>query len=99
MIENEDYKDTVHSVISKYMLPFDVFEKGIERDLKLFFSQAERELAAKVAEGETEIKSKEKLLLIMREKPEIYRDAITLFEIRLRQYEWMLESETEMKYV
>ena len=99
LIENEDYKDTVHSVISKYMLPFDVFEKGIERDLKLFFSQAERELAAKAAEGETEIKSKEKLLQIMREKPEIYRDAITLFEIRLRQYEWMLESEKEMKYV
>ena len=99
LIENEDYKDTTHSVISKYMLPFDVFEKGIERDLKLFFSQAERELAAKVAEGETEIKSKENLLRIMREKPEIYRDAITLFEIRLRQYEWMVQSEKEMKYV
>ncbi|MGN1400794.1 MAG: dynamin family protein [Bacillus sp. (in: firmicutes)] len=98
LIENEDYSATTQSVLSKYMLPFDVFEKAINRDMKLFFLQPIKHLKQLIGEAEGNIKAKENLLRIMKEKPEIFQDAITLFEIRLRQYEWVTDTEKEKKY-
>lgn len=98
-IENEDYGETTQSVLSKFMVQFEVFEKAIDRDLRLFFAHSINELKARVGEAQVEIKSKEELLNLMRDKPEIYQDALTLFEIRLRQYEWMIHSTKEVKYV
>ncbi len=98
-IENEDYTETVQTVLSKYMLPFDVFEKALDRDVRLFFNQPIDELNRKKTEAEAEIKSKEDLLRIMREKPEIYQNAVTLFELRLRQYEWMIMAAKQLNHV
>lgn len=88
-VENENYLETTSSVISKFMLSFEMFEKVIERDLNLFFTAPIKELKASVEEAHEEIKLKEDLLNVMKENPEFYHDALTLFEIRLRQYEWM----------
>ncbi|WP_019242101.1 MULTISPECIES: dynamin family protein [Bacillus] len=89
-IENENYAETTNSVISKFMLSFEMFEKAIERDIHLFFSTAIKEMEDRVKEAHVEINTNEELLNEMRETPEIYKNALTLFEIRLRQYEWMI---------
>ncbi|MGM9927663.1 MAG: GTP-binding protein [Bacillus sp. (in: firmicutes)] len=88
-IENEDYTETTNSVIKKIFGQYELFEQGIERDLALFFKQPIKDLKDKVQEAHENIKEKEELLDIMKTQPELYYDAVTLFKIRQRQYEWM----------
>lgn len=88
-IENEEYTETAISVINKFFMQYEIFEKAIERDLTLFFKQPILDIQALIKEAEEEIESKEALLAQMKNKPEIYYDAITLFKIRHRQFEWM----------
>ncbi|WP_042346233.1 GTP-binding protein [Bacillus massiliigorillae] len=88
-VENEDYAETTTAVVSKFILQFDIFEKAIERDLELFFNQPFDELEQAVKESHADIELKEEALRVMKENPEIFDDAMTLFKIRLCQYEWM----------
>ena len=88
-VENEEYTETATSVINKFFMQYEIFEKAIERDLKLFFKQPILDIQALIQEAEVEIESKEELLAEMKNKPEIYYDAVTLFKIRHRQFEWM----------
>ena len=88
-IENEEYTETATSVINKFFMQYEIFEKAIERDLTLFFKQPTLDIQALIKEAEEEIKSKEELLAEMKNKPELYYDAITLFKVRHRQFEWM----------
>ena len=88
-IDNENYEETTNSVISKFFMQFELFEKALERDMALFFKQPIQDLKTNVQIAHTEIENKEELLMEMKTKPEIYFDAITLFKIRLRQQEIM----------
>lgn len=88
-IENEEYTETASSVINKFFMQYEIFEKAIERDLTLFFKQPILDIQALIKEAEEEIESKEALLTEMKNNPEVYYDAITLFKIRHRQFEWM----------
>lgn len=91
-VENEEYLDTTNSVIAKLFIQYDLFEQAVERDVALFFKQALKELKEKVQDAHEEIKDKEELLNIMKTQPELYYDAVTLFKIRQRQYECMVEA-------
>ena len=88
-IENEAYEETASSVINKYFMQYEIFEKAIERDLTLFFKQPILDIQAHIKQAKEEIESKQVLLAEMKNKPEIYYDAITLFKVRHRQFEWM----------
>ncbi|WP_050615621.1 dynamin family protein [Bacillus testis] len=98
-IENESYTETTNNIVSKFMLPFEVFEKAIERDLHLFFKPPVDILNGRVEEAHAQIREKEELLALMKENPEVYHDAIRLFEVRLRQYEWMMSAVKEISYI
>ncbi|MGM9925947.1 MAG: dynamin family protein [Bacillus sp. (in: firmicutes)] len=88
-VENEEYAETTTAVVSKFLLQFDIFEKAIERDLGLFFNQPFIELKRRTEESKETIVAMEENLRIMRENPEIFNDVMTLFKVRLTQYEWM----------
>ncbi|MGN1386863.1 MAG: GTP-binding protein [Bacillus sp. (in: firmicutes)] len=88
-IENEEYTETANSVINKFFTQYEIFENGINRDLAFFFKQPVQDLQACIQTAEEEIEAKQALLAEMKENPETYYDAITLFKIRHRQFKWM----------
>jgi hypothetical protein len=88
-VENENYEEVSNEIITKFLLQFDLFEKSLERDVKLFFKNP-FELLNKTFDETGQMKGKnEAALTKMKENPEMFRDPLTVFEIRLRQYEWM----------
>jgi tetratricopeptide (TPR) repeat protein/GTPase SAR1 family protein len=88
-VENEDYLDVTESIMNKLLLQFELFEKSLERDISIFFRNPFDVLNQTVEEMKKEIHEKEEELEKMRSNPEAYRDPLTLFDIKLRQYEWM----------
>ncbi|KKK36524.1 GTP-binding protein [Mesobacillus campisalis] len=88
-VENEDYSESARSIAKRFFKQFEMFEKSIERDIGLFFRQPLHVLEEAVKESGHEIETSQKALEKMRVKPEVYRDPLNLFEVRLRQYEWM----------
>lgn len=89
LVENEDYTDVVAAITSKFLLPFEMFEKALERDVKMFFLHSHEELKDIVVETEQKINENQETLNKMRANPEIFQDPLTLFELRLRQHEWL----------
>lgn len=88
-IETEDYYDIGVTIANKFLQQFEIFEKSIERDVNLFFKHPFIELEKAVEEAENEIQYGKTELEKLRLNPELYRDPLTLFEVKLRQYEWM----------
>ncbi|WP_110113593.1 GTPase domain-containing protein [Bacillus sp. CGMCC 1.16541] len=88
-IESETYEDVTASIINKFFLQFDLFEKSLEIDINVFFKEPFVKLQDLVAETETEIAQHQEQLDEMRANPEAYYDPLTLFELRARQYELM----------
>ena len=98
-IENEEYLDVTNSIINKFLLQFELFEKTLERDISMFFRNSFDELEKNMEEIQREMEANEKLLNDMKANPEMYRDPLTLFELRLRQYEWILHVDKEKQSV
>ncbi|QGH33296.1 GTP-binding protein [Gracilibacillus salitolerans] len=96
-IEGKDYSKTVETIIDEFMQQFELFEKSLERDIKIFFTDPYDVLDELLAETYDEIEENKDVLSDMQKKPELYRNPITLFEIKLRQYEWMF-AESERIY-
>ncbi|MCM3726208.1 dynamin family protein [Neobacillus cucumis] len=88
-VENEDYAETIDEVSKQFFQPFELFEKSIERDVTLFIKSPLRNLTAAVEEAKLGIESNQDLLNKMNTNPEMFRDPLTLFGVRLRQFEWM----------
>jgi GTP-binding protein EngB required for normal cell division len=88
-VQNESYSETTVEVINQFFQPFELFEKSLERDISLFFRQPLGELNKAVEEARAEITTKKEILKMMNTNPEMFRDPLTLFEVRLRQFEWM----------
>lgn len=88
-IEGKDYSKTVEIIIDEFMQQFELFEKSLERDINIFFTDPDKVLNAILAETYDEIEENKGVLSDMRKRPELHRNPITLFEIKLRQYEWM----------
>ncbi|KAB2331126.1 GTP-binding protein [Cytobacillus depressus] len=88
-IENEDYREVAAVVTDQFFQPFELFEKSIDRDVSMFFSPSFHALTDAVNEAVQQIQMSKESLREMRENPELYRDPITLFQIKLLQLEWM----------
>lgn len=88
-IENEDYSVAAASIVEQVIQPFDLFEKSLDRDIKMFFKNPLVILNQTVSDTEKEIEDSKEALHDMSTNPETYRDPLTLFQLKLRQYEWM----------
>ncbi|OIK16286.1 GTP-binding protein [Bacillus sp. MUM 116] len=88
-IENEDYSETVALVNERFFQQSELFEKALERDISLFFRGPASVVMRAIEEAHTEIETNQDLLGKMNTNPELFRDPLTLFEVRLRQFEWM----------
>ncbi len=88
-VEGKDYSKTTEILIDEFMQQFKIFGKSLERDIKIFFTDPYDELDAVLAETYDEIEENKDILSDMQQKPEVYRNPFTLFELKLRQYEWM----------
>ncbi|MUK90357.1 hypothetical protein GMD78_18445 [Ornithinibacillus sp. L9] len=86
-IENEDYSQITQELISPFIQQLELFEGSIEWDVSKFFSNSLEVLNMVSEEVQGDIEKHKDSLDTMRERPEIYRDPLTLFELKLRQYE------------
>ncbi|MGE7623236.1 dynamin family protein [Viridibacillus sp. NPDC096237] len=89
-LENEDYTDVTASILNKFFLQFELFENAQERDINMFFRNPFGALEQAVENTHIAIQEKQDTLHKMKSNPEIYHDSITLFELRLRQCEVIL---------
>ncbi|WHX41632.1 dynamin family protein [Mesobacillus sp. AQ2] len=88
-LETEDYYEIGVTIAKKFLQQFEIFEKSIERDVNLFFKQPFIVLEESVEEAKNEIEHGKNELEKLRVNPELYRDPLTLYEVKLRQSEWM----------
>lgn len=88
-VENKDYTGTVEVIADNFIYQFELFEKYLERDISMFFKNPIGIVNQTLTETTTEIEEIKDSLSNMQENPEIYSDPLTLFTVRLRQYEWM----------
>ncbi|QCJ41407.1 GTP-binding protein [Bacillus sp. S3] len=88
-VENEDYSEAIAAVSKQFFQPFELFEKSLERDITLFFRDPLTVLNRSVEEARSGIQSNQEMLNKMNANPEMFRDPLTLFDVRLRQFEWM----------
>jgi hypothetical protein len=89
LIESKDYSQIAETVSNQLILQFELFERSIERDIGLFFAKPFEVLNQLLEENKADIEKNETSLNNMRINPEVFRDPLTLFELQLRQYEWM----------
>ncbi len=97
-VENEDYTDITTSIMDKFFLQFELFENALERDITIFFRNPFGALEQAVENAHVEIQENQDTLLDMRSNPEVYHDSITLFELRLRQCEVILNRGEDHSY-
>lgn len=88
-IENGDFSQTAKDIITPFMQQLELFEGSIEWDVRRFFSNSLDVLNREMEKAELDIERHKDSLQKMQEKPEIYRDPLTLFELQLCQYELM----------
>lgn len=88
-VENEDYTEVAAQVCRQFFQPFELFEKSLERDVSWFFKSPLGVLKSAVEETRGEAASNREKLNKLNANPEMFRDPLTLFEVRLRQFEWM----------
>jgi hypothetical protein len=91
-IESEDYSEPTELVIKQFFQQFELFEKSLERDITMFFRNPQNELMQAVEDSRSQIEANQEGLRKMNTNPELYRDPLTLFEVKLRQFEWMTVS-------
>jgi GTP-binding protein EngB required for normal cell division len=88
-VENEDYSEIAKEVSRQFFRPFALLENSLERDVTLFFKQPQNILNIAAEEARSEIAANQELLNKLNTNPEMFRDPLTLFNVRLRQFEWM----------
>ena len=86
-LENEDFLDVVMITSNRFMAQFELFEQSLERDITLFFRDSFFTLQKTIDESRAQTKEYEETLLKMKENLGIYRDAMTLFQVKLHQLE------------
>ncbi|MBO1000321.1 50S ribosome-binding GTPase [Bacillus sp. SD075] len=86
-LESEDYLDVAEMITERFLTQFGLFEKSLDRDISLFYRSSFALLQKTIEQTQAEIKDYQAALEHMKENPEVYRDPITLFEVKLRQLE------------
>jgi tRNA U34 5-carboxymethylaminomethyl modifying GTPase MnmE/TrmE/tetratricopeptide (TPR) repeat protein len=89
-LDNESFQDVASSVVNMFFQQFEPFEHSLEQDVILFFRNPFSTLRHLEEETHLEIQKNRIQLNEMKSKPERYKDPLTLFEIRLRQGEWIM---------
>ncbi|MED1204445.1 dynamin family protein [Heyndrickxia acidicola] len=97
-VENEDYQEATASITDKFLQQFELFEQALARDITMFFRNSLNVLNQNVEQAKREITKDEDMLEKMNANPEVYRDPLTLFELRVRQYEWVAEMGKIIEY-
>ncbi|VEF48988.1 P-loop containing nucleoside triphosphate hydrolase [Bacillus freudenreichii] len=88
-IENENYHETAESIANKFFRQFELLEKAIPRDISLFFREPFKVLKKSADSYQEQVETNKAALSEMRSHPETFRDPIKLFDVRLRQIEWL----------
>ncbi len=88
-IESEDYSAIANEMIHPFIQQLELFEGSLEWDISKFFSAPLDVLNSVREEVKTHIEGEKDSLDTLRTNPEIYRDPLTLFELKLRQYEFI----------
>ncbi|WNF37897.1 GTP-binding protein [Bacillaceae bacterium IKA-2] len=89
LIEKDDYEILAETVTNQFILQFELFEKGLERDIMMFFTQPFSVLHEVIEEEKQDIQHKQDTLQRLKDNPEKQLDPISLFKVRLLQFEWM----------
>ncbi len=97
LIETQDYTEVAELIADKFLLQFDMFEKSITRDVSMFFADSKEVMNGAIADTNEQIVEHNGVLEKMRSQPELYRDPLKLYELRLRQYEWILIGQKEVQ--
>lgn len=87
-VKNDSYSEPTEVVIQRFFQQFELFEKSLERDITLFYRQPLKILQEAIEESLSHITTNQDILKKMNTNPEMFRDPLTLFEVRLRQFEW-----------
>lgn len=87
-VKNDSYSEPTEVVFERFFQQFELFEKSLERDITMFFRQPLKVLNEAIEEALSQITTNQDILKKMNTNPEMFRDPLTLFEVRLRQFEW-----------
>ncbi|KAB7672484.1 hypothetical protein [Bacillus sp. B1-b2] len=88
-METEDFQEVANEVAEKVLQQFDFYEKGLARDIQLFYVQPIQTLQTTVEVKTTEIEEYRDLLSRLKKNPAMFHDPLRLFELRLLQYDWL----------
>ncbi|MGE8203162.1 tetratricopeptide repeat protein [Heyndrickxia sp. NPDC080065] len=94
-VENEDYQAVVDSIANKFLMQFELFETSLDRDISMFFQNPLAEIEKTVKLTLAEREENENMLNKIKSNPELFRDPLSLFEVKLRQYEWIVDASKE----
>lgn len=88
-IEQERFSEVTSSIVQKFFVPFEVFERALEQDVDTFFTPPKENVQDFVQKMEAEVKEHRELLQYLSEHYEDFEDPHTLIKLKLRQWEWM----------
>ncbi|RKQ28129.1 GTPase domain-containing protein [Oceanobacillus halophilus] len=88
-IESKDYSKIVESITEQFLQQFEYFGNSLERDINMFFTGPVEVLNQTLEETHEKIRDNQTALDDKRANPEYYQDPLTLFEVKVRQYQWM----------
>ncbi|WP_010096406.1 tetratricopeptide repeat protein [Ornithinibacillus scapharcae] len=88
-IETQDYNQITQEIVTPFIQQLELFEGSMDWDINKFFSGSYEVLNYVREQVQGEMEEHQTSLAIIQEKPEIYRDPLTFFEVKLRQYELM----------
>ncbi|GKU84466.1 lipopolysaccharide assembly protein LapB [Niallia sp. NCCP-28] len=92
-LETEDFSEAVANIVETLIAPFDFFEKGIDRDVRMFFYPPQNVLEKTIEENSKEIQEYKEVLEKLKNNPEMFHDPLRLFELRLLQYDWLANTQ------
>ncbi|GAA0328598.1 hypothetical protein GCM10008967_18860 [Bacillus carboniphilus] len=88
-IEGADYSQAAEDIIYPFMQQLELFEKTLERDISMVFTNPFEVLNKTIEKAKVDIDKDKKSLKYLRRNPELYRDPLKIFELKLCQYEIM----------
>ncbi len=97
-LERESFSEVTTSVVNKFFLPFEMFERAIEQDLVSFFEKPQENVTNVIHETKEEVEKCEMSLYDMNEHVEAFEEPLTLINVKLRQYEWMKKEDRALSY-
>lgn len=97
-VDSQDYEEAAQMVTNRLFAQFNSLENSLKLDVETFFSQPFEELTMLKDGTEVSLENNRLTLKDMKENPGEYYNPIKLFEIRVRQYEVMIEAKEEVDY-